>query len=269
MTSHRVGDFAEDTNWIRFGKSFHDAVQTPSSYGFTSSEKLIAEVARLRGVDPASLRNPLAAVSWMKANAPEALDEEDSRVAMTGVLLLSQISILDRGLAEEIAPRFFSGAVSRDELKAALQELQAKPGVGKIAAHDRFKRAAAFENRVFDYLLSHPEVLGLGDNITVAHSARDATAPHDFAVIRDEVIVATIEVKSHRQKRHHRYLVETLAMTALSARKYNHAFLVVPEDWGDAVAKIGGLIDALSLEGVPQASLHRARREPARASDPE
>lgn len=253
MTSHRIGDFADDPNWVSFGKSLRHAVQDPSSYGFTSSEKLLAEVARLRGVDTASLRNPLAAVAWIEANAPEALNDKNAHVPMTGVLLLSQIGILDKGLAEKIGPDLFSGALSRDDLRRALDELKARPGIGKIAAHDRVKRAEAFENRVFDYLQSHPDVLGLGERVTVVPSTRAATAPYDFAAIRDGEMVAAIEVKSSRQKLHYRYLVETLAMIALAARKYNRALLVVPEDWGDAIDKIGELIRSLRLDGVQHA----------------
>ena len=98
MTSRSVEAFAQDPNWISFGSSLTEALQDPESHGFTSSEKLMAEVARLRGVDPASLRNPLAAVAWMNTNASEALHDENLRVPMTGVLLLSQIFFVPIGV---------------------------------------------------------------------------------------------------------------------------------------------------------------------------
>tara|TARA_Y100000815_G_scaffold201356_1_gene184966 strand:- start:362 stop:2191 length:1830 start_codon:yes stop_codon:yes gene_type:complete len=253
MTSRSVEAFAQDPNWLSFGSSLTEALEVPESYGFTSSEKLMAEVARLRGVDPASLRNPLAAVAWMNANASEALHDENLRVPMTGVLLLSQISILDKELASEIAPKFFSGDVTREELKNALRRLQEKPGVRGSTAHTRSKRAAAFEDLVFDFLTSNPETLGLGDRVKLSHSPRNSEAPADFVLTRDGETIAAIEVKSFRQKRHHRYLVETLAMTALAAKTYSRAFLIVPADWGDAIDKVGELIESLGLDGVQHA----------------
>lgn len=247
MNSHRIEDFAQDPNWIRFGKSLGQAVQNPRSYGFTSSEEMIAEVAHLRGVDPASLRNPLTAVAWMKDRAPKALDEENPRLAMTGVLLLAQISILDSALADEIGPRFFSGDVTRAKLKATLTTLREGQISHEIDAHRRYKRAADFEERVFEFLLADPGALGLGSDVTVARSPRQAVAPSDFVVLRDGKAIAAIEVKSHRQKLHHRYLVEALAMTSISAKAYERAFLIVPEEWGDAVSRIEDLIRSLNL----------------------
>lgn len=247
MNSHRIEDFAQDSNWIRFGKSLSQAVQNPRSYGFTGSEELIAEVAHLRGVDPASLRNPLTAVTWMKDHAPKALDEENPRLAMTGVLLLAQITILDSGLANEIGPKFFSGDVTRAKLKATLATLRGGQVSHEIDAHHRYKRAADFEERVFEFLLADPGALGLGSDVTVARSPRQAVAPSDFVVLRDGKAIAAIEVKSHRQKLHHRYLVEALAMTSISARAYERAFLIVPEQWGNAVNRIEDLIRSLNL----------------------
>lgn len=247
MNSHRIEDFAQDPNWIRFGKSLSQAVQNPRSYGFTGSEELIAEVAHSRGVDPASLRNPLTAVTWMKDHAPKALDEENPRLAMTGVLLLAQISIFDSGLANEIGPKFFSGDVTRAKLKATLATLREGQVSHEIDAHHRYKRAADFEERVFEFLLADPGALGLGSDVTVARSPRQAVAPSDFVVLRDGRVIAAIEVKSHRQKLHHRYLVEALAMTSISAKAYERAFLIVPEQWGDAISRIEDLISSLNL----------------------
>ncbi|MCZ4365502.1 plasmid partitioning protein RepB [Sulfitobacter dubius] len=247
MNSHQIEDFAQDPNWIRFGKSLSQAMQNPRSYGFTGSEELIAEVAHLRGVDPASLRNPLTAVTWMKDHAPKAIDEENPRLAMTGVLLLAQISILDSGLADEIGPKFFSGDVTRAKLKATLATLREGQVSHEIDAHHRYKRAADFEERVFEFLLADPSALGLGSDVTVARSPRQAVAPSDFVVLRDGKAIAAIEVKSHRQKLHHRYLVEALAMTSISAKAYERAFLIVPEQWGNAVSRIEDLISSLNL----------------------
>ena len=57
----------------------------------------------------------------MKKNAPKALAEKDLRVSMAGVLKLSQISIVSKRLAEELAPKFFSGEISRRQLDIALR----------------------------------------------------------------------------------------------------------------------------------------------------
>ena len=246
--------FASDPNWMSFAKALMSALKTPEVYGFAESNQMLAAVARLRGVDASSLRNPLAAVNWMVLNAPEALEAENGEIAMTGVLLLSQISILDSKLAAKIAPKFFEGELSRTQVRDALKSIQVERGGRGVLAHDRVKQAVAFETAVAEFLSDHPDVLQLGSDIKVTKGTRSSRVPADLVVVRNGKPIASIEVKSHRQKRHQRYLLETLGMATLAAREYSKTVLVIPESWGDSIAVMAKLIEELHIGGVKLAT---------------
>ncbi|WP_135502902.1 hypothetical protein [Roseovarius aestuariivivens] len=250
MSDPRLEEFAKTPNWIAFGKALAAALDDPERFGFEGQSELLAHVAQLRGVDPSSLRNPLAAVNWMKLNAPKALKEENASVPMTGVLVLSQISIISNDLAKSLAPKFFSGETSRKDLQVALRRAEVSKGGRGVAAHERAKRIAHFEEEVFRFLKENSKVLEMGRHVDVVRTSREARVPSDFSVIRDGQIVAAIECKSHRNKRHRRYLVETLAMTALLAKEHSHAVLVVPESWGDSKAELAHFQIELGLDDV-------------------
>jgi len=246
----RLQGLAKLDNWIAFGKALSAAMDDPAAYGYSDPSHLLAAVAQIRGVDPSSLRNPLAAVNWMKKYAPEALEEENQKVPMTGVLTLSQISILSSELAESLAPRFFSGELSRRQLQTSLRDLEATQGGRGVAAHERVKRRSEFEDHVFRFLTHKPEALELGADVEVVHSRREALVPSDFTVLRNGTPIAAIECKSHRNKLHRRYLVELLAMAALQTKELQQAILVVPSTWGASIEELLNLIQDLGLSSV-------------------
>ncbi|MDO5758348.1 MAG: hypothetical protein Q4P24_12755 [Rhodobacterales bacterium] len=243
-------EFAKTPNWIAFGKALSAALDDPVRYGFADPSQLLAQVAQLRGVDPSSLRNPLAAVNWMKRNAPKALEEENPKLPMTGVLTLSQISILSSGLAESLAPRFFSGEMSRRELQTALRGAETEKGGRGVTAHERMRRSVEFEEDVFQHLELHPEDLGLGGQIHVVRAERDRLLPSDFTVLENGQPIAAIECKSHRSKLHRRHLIEVLAMAELMTREYQQAILIVPNTWGSSVRELSRLSRDLRLMHV-------------------
>jgi hypothetical protein len=241
---------AKTANWIAFGKALSSALETPTRYGCRDRNQLLARVAQHRGVDASSLRNPLAAVAWMRLNAPNALDEEAPSVPMTGVLTLSQISDLSGEAARGLAPGFFSGAISRRELQEQLRALRAARGKKTFTPHDRIEGQIAFEEKVFKCLQQNPAALAVDPGVEIVRSEGAGLVPADFYVVEDGQTVAAIECKAHRNKRHHRYLLETLSMTALMAREHFRAILIVPDTWGDSIAELANLIDRLHLERV-------------------
>ncbi|WP_281992818.1 hypothetical protein [Sulfitobacter geojensis] len=246
--------FASDPNWMSFAKALKSALKTPEDYGFSESNQMLAAVALLRGVEASSLRNPLAAVNWMVRNAPEALEAENGEIPMTGVLLLSQISILDNELAAKIAPKFFEGELSRTQVRDALKSAQVERGGRGVLAHDRVKQTVAFEAAVAEFLSDHPDVLQLGSDIKITQGARSFRVPVDLVVVQNGKPIAAIEVKSYRLKRHQRYLLETLGMATLAAREYSKSILVIPESWGDSANVMAKLIEELNIADVKLAT---------------
>lgn len=246
----RLQGLAKLDNWIAFGKALSAAMDDPAAYACSDPSHLLAAVAQIRGVDPSSLRNPLSAVNWMEKYAPEALEEGNQKVAMTGVLTLSQISILSSDLAENLAPRYLSGEMSRRQLQTALRDLEASQGGRGVAAHERIKRRCEFEDHVFRYLTQNPEALEMGADVEVVQSPRGALVPSDFTVLRNGTPIAVIECKSHRNKLHRRYLVELLAMAALQTKVQQQAILVIPPTWGSSIEELLKLIQDLGLSSV-------------------
>lgn len=251
MTAHPpISALATEPDWLVFAKALAAAMENPSDHGFSDSSRLLSHVAQERGVDPASLRNHLAAVSWMSAHAPEALHKKNPGFPMTGVLVLSQIHKVSRELAADLAPEFFSGGVTKAELQHALRQAQAEKGGRGVPGQERIRRTARFEDDLYRYLAQHPLVLNMGKNVEVRRTEQSGRIPCDLIIMRDGKEVAAIEAKAPRQKRHHRYLLETIAMASLLSREYPSAVLVVPESWGDAVDEMADLIKALKFEDL-------------------
>lgn len=248
---------ASDPNWMSFAKALRLALQMPETFGCTDADHLLANVAKLRSVDTASLRIPLAAVHWMETHAPKALEEENRRVPMYGVLILSQIYNINNSLAEEIAPKFFRRELKGSDLQRTLRELEASQGGKGVAGHERVKKYSAFEVEVFQAIAAAPHLLEMGADLQIERGDRNAIVPADIVISRDGRPIAAIEVKSYRQKTHHRYLLETVAMAKLLAEQYSSAILVVPGNWGDAITTMAELIRKLLVENVRLAVLHR------------
>ncbi|MCZ4262719.1 hypothetical protein O4G76_17930 [Limimaricola sp. G21655-S1] len=206
-------------------------------------------MAQLRGVEAASLRNPLTAVAWMKVNAPKALEADELKISMRGVLKSSQISIISKELSKELAPKFFLGGISTRQLDIALRRAEQEHG-RHVAGHARMKRAINFEEEVFTFLKEHPQTLELGHDVEVVRTGTDSLVPSDFSVLRNGRTVATVECKAHRSTRHRRYLIETLAMAGLRASGRAPSILVVPSSWDSSIEELSSLCHDLRLSGV-------------------
>ena len=68
--------------------------------------------------------------------------------------------------------------------------------------------------------------------------------------MRDGEAVAAIECKSHRNKKHRRYLLETLGMAALLTKDHRTAILIVPDSWGATTEELAKLVEQLHLSSV-------------------
>lgn len=246
---------ASEPNWLSFAKALRATMRSASDYGFESTDQLLDEVARMRGVGVASLRNPLAAENWLERNAPEVHASENLKVSMTGVLLLSQISILSNDLSKELAPKVFLGEVNRSQLQAALEAAKTAAGGFGGVAHERPRKAEAFEELVSLYLSNNIEVLGFDRAAKLERCPRDAHLHCDIVVSLDGRPAMAIEVKAYRQKRHRRYLVEVLGLMSLLSRNYPKAMLIVPESWGASTEVLRELRDELNLDDVQLAAI--------------
>lgn len=246
--SESLEKMAGDQDWLSFAKSLSAAMREPEKYGFTDVNRLLAQVALLRSMDPSSLRIPLAAFSWLEKNAPEALELPGKKVPATGVITLSQITELSKETGSEIASKFFFGALKRKDLKSILADLQRKNGERGVLGHERYKNTVEFEEKVRDYLAENKGAGGLTPDADFVSSCKDSVVPSDLTMLSKGKPVAAILIKSHRQKRHHRHLVETIAMAALLANEYGRAILIVPGSWGTAIAEMNEIIQRLKLD---------------------
>ncbi|MBI6630734.1 hypothetical protein [Pontibaca salina] len=254
-TKSSLKRIASEPNWIAFAKALRGAMRSPEQHGFESVDRLLDAVARLRGVEVATLRNPLAAELWLARNAPEQTFSEKDEISMTGVLLLAQISSLSSTLASDLAPKFFSGEVSRSQLRAALETAKKEAGGLGGVAHERFRKAMAFENFVFSYLSENLDALGFGAAAKIERCPRKASFPCDFIVSVDGHPTMAIEVKGHRQKHHRRYLLQVLGMLSLLTRKYPGALLIAPSSWDDSMKTLSEWRDEFRMDNLHLATI--------------
>ncbi|WP_415714444.1 hypothetical protein [Roseibium sp.] len=256
--SELLWHIAEDRDWLSFAKSLSAAMSEPDKHGFTDGERLLGHVAHLRGSDPSSLRNPLAAYSWLEQYAPEALKLDGQKFPMTGVITLSQISKLSEKTGSDAAPKFFRGDLTRKDLKTILKDLQQQKGGQGVRGHERYKNSVAFEEMAREFLIENQNLLGLGPRAEIVSTRKDALLPSDLTILFKGEPVGAIEIKSHRHKRHRRYLVETIAMGALLANEYGLSIMVVPSSWDTSIAEIKGIIRKLRLDRLKLFVFHEA-----------
>lgn len=247
---------AKDRDWLSFAKSLSAAMREPTKYGFTDGERLLGHVAHLRGADPSSLRNPLAAYSWLEQHGPDALKLDGQKLPMTGVITLSQISELSEEIGSDTAPKFFRGEQTRKDLKTILKDLQQQKGGRGVRGHERYKNSVAFEEMVREFLINNKRVFDLRSEAEIVSSRKDALVPSDLTVLFRGEPVGAIQIKSPRHKRHRRYLVETLAMAALLQNEYDVSILVVPSTWGTSISEMVDLIRELRLNRLSLAVFH-------------
>ena len=112
---------------------------------------------------------------------------------------------------------------------------KAKLGGRGVPANERVKRPIEFEEGVFRFLACNLETLELGDDVEIVRSGRDALVPSDFTVMQVGEAVAAIECKSHRNKKHRRYLLETLGMAALLSQASASVSSKAPKVWSKQI----------------------------------
>lgn len=254
-TDTHLRSIASEPNWITFAKALRAAMRSAPDYGFESADQLLNNVAHLRGVDVASLRNPLVAEHWLEQFAPEQTASENVNISMSGVLLLAQISRISKDLSDSLAPKVFSGEINRSQLQAALELAKTERGGSGGLAHDRVRRVKEFENLVFTYLNKNFEALGLKANAKIKKCPRDAPLSCDIVAYENGRPAIAIEVKSYRQKRHKRFLVEVLGTMSLLSRNYPRAMLIVPESWAASIETLRVMKHDLNLDEVQLAAI--------------
>ncbi|MGC9369435.1 MAG: hypothetical protein ACP5DX_07875 [Paracoccaceae bacterium] len=267
ILSHDLENLALETNWLIFAGKLRAAMSDHKALGFGSPSDVLQRVAALRGKDPASLRNPLAAESWVARHAPEIHAEKPDRLAMTSVLLLSQINDISPETGAEIAPRVFQGSISRGELKSVLEKTKQEKAVPGAVGHARWHRARAFENLVENFVSEHMELVGNWRKPSVDAETRGDVVPCDLVITSDGEPVAAVEIKSSRQKKTRRVQVEALAVASLLHRDFPEVFLIMSSDWEKAVPEMVQLRASLALEGIKLATLDEemANKDPDQA----
>lgn len=254
-TDTRLQNIASESNWITFAKALRAAMQSAPDYGFENADQLLNNIALLRGVDVASLRNPLAAEHWLEQFAPEQTVTEKNSISMSGVLLLAQISNISKDLSDSLAEKVFSGEMTRSQLQASLELAKTEHGGAGGVAHERVRRVKEFENLVLTCLTKNHEALGLEPNAKIEKCPRDAKLNCDIVASEKGSPILAIEVKSYRQKRHKRYLLEVLGTMSLLSRNYPRAMLVVPESWASSIDTLREMKHDLNLDEVQIAAV--------------
>ena len=159
--------------------------------------------------------------------------------------------IFSNDLAQSITPKF---SLSRSLAETFARRLSMCRSQGEDGAPRPMSGSSVpkrSKSRSIGFFASPPPAaLELGNDVEVVRSPRDSLVPSDFSVLRDGKIVAAIECKAHRSKRHRRYLIEILSMAALRARAHPQAFLIVPDTWEDSIAELSELVRDLGLQAV-------------------
>lgn len=247
---------ADDANWIHFGLRLVAAMADPSLHGLASSDEVLAEMARLRGLKPESLMNTVTAIEYLKVHAPEKLRKkrDDPGVGPSQVHLLARLEGIDTDEVRSLRIRALRGQVSYRDLAESVREIREKALAGSNSEAQRrllgWKRAKSFESMLHDFLVERIKELTGREDAVLVDGGRHLPVPVDYLVLAGDDPVIAIEAKAPRVKFRQSVLIETLGTCALLQKRFPEVWLVTPHGWKAGLEKAWAIAKEMRLTGL-------------------
>lgn len=254
-----LGEVAKEENWVALADGLRAAMEDPEVYGANDPEEILREVARLRGVRPGSLRNPLAAAAWLESHAPEVYRARPDGVGRSHVQMLAQLHDLDPDKARELAPRVFEGSIRHRDLRLVLDKATDAVRSSVVRARPRImRRAQDFHEAAEAFLRANPGEIGLPEEVEYRSALRDRLPPCDLEIWHRGRPALAVEIKAARVRVSRQHMVETLGVASLLLREFDRVLIVLAPEWRSEAPGLVALRDALGLGDIGVALLETA-----------
>lgn len=252
---------SERRNWLAFGIRLLGAMSVPSLHGFSRSDEVLAEVARLRGQTSESLMNTVQATRYLVERAPAELERlrEDAKVGLSHVNLLARLKDVDSDQARSLQSQVLDGRVSYRALAEKVRRIQ--EGAAAAAAEiclqvgppERIlgrKRAKSFEWTLERFLTARLQELTGRPKAKLESGQKQLPIPVDHLVWDGGAPVIAIEAKAPRRAFRQSVLVDMLGTCSLVQRRVPEVWLITPRGWEAGLEKIASIADEMHQPGL-------------------
>lgn len=249
---------ADKGSWSAFGLRLLGAMADPSAYGFSRSDEVLAEVARLRGQKPESLMNAVRATRYLIEQMPAELEKskETPLPGLSHINLLARLDNMDTQEVRSLRLRVLGGEMSYRELAARVREIQDRVvaevhltvgGPNRISGR---KRARSFDWTLGEFLTARIKELSGEETATIGSGRGQFPVPVDYVVwVRGEPAIA-IETRAPRGNFRQSVLVEMLGVCSLLQRRVPEVWLITPHGWEVGLEKIRSIAEEMRLNGL-------------------
>lgn len=249
---------ADSGSWRVFGLRLLGAMSAPAVYGFSRSDEVLAEVARLRRQTPESLMNTIRATRYLIEEFPSNHRRlrDNPNVGLSHVNLLSQLKEIDTKDVQDLKVRVLNGEISYRELAAKVRAIR-EGALADIKRHlstsERIRgrsRTRSFDGALTEFLTRNLTELVGDTSATIRSGHRLAPVPVDFVVSVKGVPAIAIEAKAPRSNFRQSVLVEMLGVCSLVQRRIPVVWLVTPIKWRSGIETIEAISRELALPGL-------------------
>ncbi|MER2507927.1 MAG: hypothetical protein ABTQ27_04115 [Amaricoccus sp.] len=252
---------ADMGNWRMLGIRLLGAMTNPSLYGFSRSDEVLAEVARLRGQTPESLMNSVRAARYLVEHAPAELRRlrDDPGIGLSHVNLLARLDDIDTEEVQTLKVRVFNGEMTYRQLAAKVRAIQEGAGAAvadiclRVGPPERVlgrKRAKSFEWTLKQFLTARLKDLTGRPKAKLESGQKQLPVPVDYIVRDSGVSVIAIEAKAPRRTFRQSVLVDMLGTCSLLQRRVPEVWLITPHGWEAGLEKIASIADEMHQPGL-------------------
>ncbi len=252
---------ADKGNWRMLGVRLLGAMTDPSLYGFSRSDEVLAEVARLRGQTPESLMNSVRAARYLFEHMPAELkrSRDDPGVGLSHVNLLGRLGNINTEEVQTLKARVFNGEMTYRELAARVRAIQegAEAAAADICLQvgppERIlgrKRAKSFEWTLKQFLTARLKDLTGRPRARLESGQNQLPVPVDYIVRDGDAPVIAIEAKAPRRTFRQSLLVDMLGTCSLLQRRVPEVWLITPRGWEAGLEKIASIAGEMHQPGL-------------------
>lgn len=252
---------ADKGHWYSLGLRLLGAMTDPALHGFSRSDEVLAEVARLRGQTPESLMNAVRATRYLFEHMPAELrrSRDDPGVGLSNVNLLARLKEVDTEEVQTLRFRVFNGEITYRELAAKVRAIQegAEAAAANICLQvgppERIlgrKRAKSFDWTLRHFLTARLKDLTGRPKAKLESGQKQLPVPVDYIVRDGGASVIAIEAKAPRRAFRQSVLVDMLGTCSLLQRRVPEVWLITPHGWETGLEKIASIAGEMNQPGL-------------------
>lgn len=215
--------------WFECNTPLLEAIQQPTTYGFSTAGELLAAVARERNLSPRALTKQLEAVRFLRSVYPELVASGQVQGGYSQTEYLQKIHGVSAKRADELASRVVNGEISMATMRQEFDHAISSRGHGGSTGAMARRRVIEFEHACRTLLETRIEDFSGGKPATVSDRFDLNGQMLDYAVIDGGRVLCAVECRIGGMRNTQREAFDLVAKLAMYTRKAETSCLLLPE----------------------------------------